>query len=358
MQTPRKSCGRSVRAAALACAAMLTTTLFAFPAHAQTVNLRFHTHVPPVAGSFKSMSWWAKKVEKDSGGKIKITMYGSMQLGGKPPDLYDQVRTGVVDLIFTLPGYTAGLFPATSAFELPFIGAKTPVASAAFDAYVRKWGKKDWSQVHPIVFHSAGPGVIHMKEHRLEKLADFQGRKIRTPSRLSTAALKALGATPVPIPSLKVTEALMRNVVDGAVLPWSIALAIRTIDAAKYHVESTLHEPTLAVLMNKNSYAKLPPDLKKVIDANSGEWLAIEFGRRWAKDDLRGAGKAKKLGHEIIEISSEEEARWRKASQPVYDEWIKEMDAKGLPGRQMVEDAERLVAKYRAAEYRAGNKAK
>lgn len=351
MQTPRKAARWSVRVTVGASAAALgIAMLCTAPAVAQTVNLRFHTHVPPVAGSYKAMAWWAKKVEQDSGGKVKITMYGSMQLGGKPPDLYDQVRTGVVDLIFTLPGYTAGLFPVTSAFELPFIGAATPVASAAINAFVTKWGKKEWSQVHPIVFHSAGPGVIHMKEHRLEKLEDFKGLKIRTPSRLSSAALKALGAVPVPIPSLKVTEALMRNVVDGAVLPWSIALAIRTIDVGKYHVEATLHEPTLAVLMNKNSYAKLPPDLKKVFDANSGEWLALEFGRRWAKDDLRGEGKAKKLGHEIIVISSAEEARWRKASQPVYDAWIKEMNGKGLPGRQMVDDAEQLVAKYRAIE--------
>jgi TRAP-type C4-dicarboxylate transport system substrate-binding protein len=322
----------------------------AVPALAQPVNLRMHTHVPPVSGSYKSLAWWAKKVEKDSGGKLKITLYGSMQLGGKASDIYDQVRTGVVDIGWTLPGFTAGLFPVTSAFELPFIGARAPVVSPALDAFVRKWGKAEWSAVHPIVFHSAGPGIIHLKERKLETLEDFKGLKIRTPSRLSTAALSTLGATPVPIPSLKITEALIRNVIDGAVLPWSIALAIRTIDVAKYHVENTLHEPMQAMMMNKQSYANLPPDLKKVIDANSGEWLAKEFGRRWEKDDLRGIAKAKKLGHQIIRISPEEEARWRKASQPVYDAWIKEMDAKGLPGRQMVEDADRLVAKYKAED--------
>jgi len=346
MQTLRKPSGFSIRAAA-AGAAMF----FAVPVLAQTVNLRMHTHVPPVAGSFKSLAWWVQKVEKDSGGKLKIALYGSMQLGGKPGDLYDQARTGVVDIAWTLPGYTAGLFPVTSAFELPFIGSsKTDVTSAALDEFVKRWGQAEWSEVHPIVFHSAGPGVIHLKERKLESLVDFKGLKIRTPSRLSTLALSALGATPVPIPSLKVTEALMRNVVDGAVLPWSIALAIRTIDAGKYHVETTLHEPTLAMLMNKQSYAKLPPDLKKVIDANSGVWLAKEFGRRWAKDDLRGIAKAKKLGHQIIEISPEEEARWRKASQPVYDAWIKEMDGKGLPGRKLVEEADRLVAKYKSED--------
>jgi TRAP-type transport system periplasmic protein len=324
--------------------------LAAAPSHAQQVTLRMHTHVPPVAGSYKNLAWWVEKVEKESGGKIKIQLFGSNQLGGKAEDIYDQVRNGVVDIGWTLPGYKAGLFPVTSAFELPFIGRDARITSPALDAFVRKWGMKEWSAVHPIVFHSPGVSVFHMKQKKIEKLDDFKGLKIRTPSRLSSAALSALGATPVPIPGLKITEALMHDLVDGAVTPWSIALAIRTVDVAKVHVENTLHEPTLAMIMNKQSYDKLPPDLKKVIDANSGEWLAIEFGRRWEKDDMPGRAKAKSLGHEIITIPPAEQARWRKVTQTVYDDWIKEMDGKGLPGRQMVEDAEQLVTKHEAAD--------
>ena len=110
----------------------------AAPAAAQEVTLRFHTHVPPVAGSYKNLAWWAEKVEKDSGGKLKIQMFGSMSLGGNAPDIYDQVKNGTVDLGFTLPGYKAGLFPVTSAFELPFIGAETPVTSQALEVYSQK----------------------------------------------------------------------------------------------------------------------------------------------------------------------------------------------------------------------------
>lgn len=329
--------------------ALCSTAMLTAPAGAQQVTLRMHTHVPPVASSYKNLAWWVQKVEQESGGKLKIQLFGSNQLGGKAEDVYDQVKNGVVDIGWTLPGYKAGLFPATSAFELPFIGAAAPIASAALDDYARKWGKAEWSAVHPIVFHSAGVSVFHMKTKPIAKLEDFKGLKMRTPSRISSAAIAALGSTPVPIPGLKITEALMRDVVDGAVTPWSIALAIRTIDVAKYHTENTLHGPTLVMAMNKDSYAKLPADLKKVIDANSGGWLAKEFGTRWNNDDKRGRAKAQSLGHPIVTLSETEEARWRKASQPVYEDWIKEMDAKGLPGRQMVEDAERLVAKYKAA---------
>lgn len=347
-----ESSGQSAGRAAVR--VVLTTVLLAalpgaLPAMAQEANLRMHTFVPPVSGSFKSMLWWTQKVDKESGGKLKITLFGSMQLGGKATDLYDQAKSGAVDIAWTLPGYTAGLFPVTSAFELPFIGDEAHVVSPVFDTFVKKWGKEEWGAVHPIVFHSAGSGVIHTKEKKIASLEDFKGLKIRTPSRMSTEALKALGAVPVPIPGLKVTEALMHNVVDGAVLPWSISLAVRTIDVAKYHIETTLHEPTLALVMNKKAYAGLAPELRKVLDANSGAWLAEEFGRRWEEDDARGAAKAKKLGHVIVKISAAEEARWRKVAQPVYDEWIKEMTEKGLRGKEMVEDAERMVAQARAA---------
>jgi TRAP-type C4-dicarboxylate transport system substrate-binding protein len=330
-------------------ALLIVALATALPAAAQQLNLRMHTFVPPVSGSYKSLLWWTQKVEKDSGGRIKITLFGSMQLGGSATDLYEQAKSGAVDIAWTLPGYTAGLFPVTSAFELPFIGADAHVVSPAFDTFAKKWAKEEWSAVHPIVFHSAGSGVIHTRDRKIAVLADFKGMKIRTPSRISTEALKALGAVPVPIPGLKVTEALMHNVVDGAVLPWSISLAVRTIDVAKFHTETTLHEPTLALIMNKKVYESLSPELKKVIDANSGAWLAEEFGRRWEADDQRGVAKAKSLGHTIVTVSAEEEARWRKATQPVYDAWVKEMNDKGLPGREMLADAERLVAQARAA---------
>lgn len=341
---------RAVLKGGLAVGALQIASPFVGRANAQdAVTLRMHTHVPPVSGSFKNLKWWTEKVEKDSNGKLKIQLFGSMQLGGKPPDVYDQVKNGVVDIGWTLPGYKAGLFPVMSAFELPFIGAPAHIVSPAIDAFVRKHGTKEWSAVHPIVFHSAGLSLLHMKTRKIEKLEDFKGLKIRTPSRISSAALDALGATPVPIPSLKMTEALMHDLVDGVVTPWSIALAIRTIDVTKYHTETTLHEPTFAMVMNKQSYEKLSPDLKKAIDANSGEWVAKEFGRRWENDDKPGIAKAKKLGHEIIQVPQAEQDRWRKATESVYASWIKEMDGKGFKGEQLVEDARQLVAKYKSA---------
>jgi TRAP-type C4-dicarboxylate transport system substrate-binding protein len=322
--------------------------LASVPAAAQTVTLRWHTHVPPVASSYKILKEWIDKVEKDSKGRLKIQMFGAMQLGGKAQDIFDQVKNGVVDMGWTLPGYKAGLFPAADVFELPFIGGRAPDISAAFDEYAHLHAKKEWSDVHPIVFHYAGTSVLHLKNKRITKMEDFAGLKIRTPSRVSSGALKALGAVPVPIPgTATMAEILIRDVVNGLITPWAIARATKAIDASTFHAENTLHGPTLVMIMNKNSYAKLPDDLKKVLADNSGPKVARWLGAKWEASDKPGMEHAKKLGHEIITISEAETARWRKASQPVYDEWMKEANAKGLDGAKLIAEAERLIAKHK-----------
>ena len=101
---------------------------FALPAQAQQeVTLKVHFFLPPT--SFANTLFiqpWCDKVAKESNQRMKCQLYPSMQLGGTPPQLFDQVRDGVADVVWTLPGYTAGRFPSLEAFELPFTIADKP----------------------------------------------------------------------------------------------------------------------------------------------------------------------------------------------------------------------------------------
>ena len=342
---------RRTAAAASAIAFAVATVIFGvIPASSEVVTLRMHTFVPPVSSSYKSLRTWADRVEKDSKGQLKVQLFGAMQLGGKAPDLYDQVKNGVVDIAWMLPGYKAGLFPAISVFELPFMAGRAPVVSPAVDDYARSVGAKEWSEIHPIVFHYAGASVLHLKDKRVTKMEDFKGLKIRTPSRESTGALQAMGATPVPVPGVAtMAEIMIHGVVNGVITPWGIARAIKVIDVATFHAEMNMHGPTLAMMMNMTSYAKLTPEQKKAIDDNSGPKVAQWLGERWEHDDQPGIDRAKELKHEIVEISDSETARMRKASQPVFDDWIKEMNGKGYDGNKLLAEAERLIAKYKAS---------
>ncbi|MFC7609898.1 type 2 periplasmic-binding domain-containing protein [Teichococcus aestuarii] len=90
------------------------------PARAEEVTLRLHHFLPAVSNVHRNfLAPWAKKVEEASAGRLKIRIFPAMQLGGAPPQLYDQARDGVADIIWTLPGYTAGRFPASRRWSCP-----------------------------------------------------------------------------------------------------------------------------------------------------------------------------------------------------------------------------------------------
>jgi TRAP-type C4-dicarboxylate transport system substrate-binding protein len=336
-------------AAALTAALVIALALVASrPAGAQTVELRMHTHVPPVSSSYKSLTWWTEEVAKASGGALKVTLFGNMQLGGKAEDVFSQTERGIVDIGWTLPGYVPGRFPRLSVFELPFIGAAPTAASPAVHEYGEKWLKEELGMVRVLALHSPTNLVLHMKDKPIRRLEDMKGVKMRTPSRIASEAFNQLGAVPVAIPGLSMTEALMRGVVEGAATPWAIANAIRTVDAAKYHTEVDLNQVVLSLIINKDSYAKLSAAHKAAIDKTTGLPLSKEFGRRWQRDDGPAIARARELKHEIIKLPAAEEARWVKATQPVIDGWIKEMAEKGHPARELVSDARALIAKYKA----------
>jgi len=97
------------------------------PAMAQDVTLKLHQFLPAQANVPKLvLDVWADKVEADSGGRIKVERYPSMQLGGKPPELMDQAIDGVADIVWTVVGYTPGRFPSTETFEQPFFEYAVP----------------------------------------------------------------------------------------------------------------------------------------------------------------------------------------------------------------------------------------
>ena len=164
------------------------------------VTLKVHHFLP--AGSYANSQFiqpWCDKVAKDSAGKIKCQVYPSMQLGGTPQQLIDQVKDGVADVVWTLPGYTAGRFPLVEVFELPFMMQSPEATSKALWDYVQQHDLAEFKDVHPIAFHVHGDGVFHMREKPIKTMADLKGLKVRAPTRQTNRFLAALGATPVAV---------------------------------------------------------------------------------------------------------------------------------------------------------------
>ena len=245
-----------------------------------------------------------------------------------------------------MPEYTAGRFPLTEVFELPFVAGSAEATSQAMNEFYGKWLTDEYKDTHPLVFHTTASALIHTADRPIRTLEDFKGMKLRGHSRVNTEVLKALGGVPVGMPVPKVYEALSRGLVEGTWVPWTIMRPFRLHEVTKYHTEVVMSPVLFVLTMNKKKYDSLPPDLKKAIDGSTGIALAKRLGKMWDEDEKPGRAAAVKKGDEIIQLSAAEAERWRKATQPVIDDWIKRVGGLGKDGAAMIADAKRLVAKY------------
>jgi TRAP-type C4-dicarboxylate transport system substrate-binding protein len=332
-------------------AAIVLTLACAGWAAAQDATLKVHHMLPPQAPVPKSfIAPWAEKVMKESNGRLKIEIYPTMQLGGKPPALYDQARDGVVEIAWAIPGYNPGRFPKSEVFDMPFLPTNAEQTSRAAWDFYEKHLKDEYADVHVIAVHVHGPGLLHVKGDGVKKLEDMAGLKLRGGTRMMNEMLKRLGATPVGMPVPAVTEALSKGVIDGTVIPWEVTLPLKVAELVNTHTtfsgDRSLYTTFFVYAMNKPAYEKLPADLKAVIDANSGRETSAWIGRVMDQGDAPGLAKAKAQGNTIVTLDEAETARWKAAAEPVIEAWIAEMKGKGIDGAELYADARALIAKY------------
>jgi TRAP-type C4-dicarboxylate transport system substrate-binding protein len=318
----------------------------------QEVTLRLHTFIPPVANPVKHfLIPWAEKIGKDSNGRIKVQVYPSMQLGGKAEQLLQQVRDGVVDVVWTLPGFTPGVMPKLEIFELPFLHRNTHSTVMALQDYVPLHMKKEFEPYHVLLVNSHA-GALFMSKDPINKVDDFKGMKLRAYSRTNSWILEALGAAPLQVALPELAPMLSKGTVNGSILPYEIAPAVKMQDLTDYFTTLAPPQPRLSTaiftfLMNKKKYDSLPPDLKKVIDDNSGRKLAPFSIEVWDRIELDGEKVMRsKSKNKFVSLSAEETAKFKKTVQPVFERFVKLLNESGSDGKKVLADVEGLIAKY------------
>lgn len=290
---------------------------------------------------------WAEKVEADSDGRIMVEVYPSMQLGGSVSDLVQQMEDGVVDIIWTLPGFTPGRFPGAQGLELPFMntGTSATMSPAAME-FITGHLQKEFEGIKIISVHATDAALIHTKDKPIRTLDDFEGMKLRVAGRFIGEAVKALGATPVGIPLGGVYEALSRGQVDGMLINWAITQPFRFYEVTEYHTDHPLYQSMLMTLMSEDSYNRLPPDLQAVIDANSGIEYATRMGEIWDTATAPARQATLDAGDTVFELDPAEVTRWKAAVEPAYQVWIEEMNSRGYDGEALFAALQEITAKY------------
>jgi TRAP-type C4-dicarboxylate transport system substrate-binding protein len=331
----------------LALALAVAGTSFApLAAQDRPIELKFASWVGPAHGHHTAVLVpWAKMIEDRSGGRLKVVLFPGGTLG-KAADHADMIRNGIADMGFISPGYTPGRFPLVSVAELPLLFKTGKGASLAtwslYDKHLKKefaGTKMLWIWVHP-------PGHFHLARKPVKVVEDLAGLKIRAATPMLTTMVRALGATPVSIAAPETYNALERGVVDGTIFPWEAIASFKLAEVLRHHAVVNLYASPLVTLMNEAKYQSLPPDLRKVIDDLSGTWGAEFTGAAWDRNELDGIDAAKKAGATIYTVPAEERQRWAAKLKSVEEDWVKAMEAKGLPGRQVLTDLREAIKRY------------
>ncbi|MGB6760132.1 MAG: TRAP transporter substrate-binding protein DctP [Xanthobacteraceae bacterium] len=319
-------------------------------ADAPQAVLKLHHFMSSVSSAHdKFIVPWARKVQADSGGHIRIDIFPSMQLGGAPPRLFDQARDGDADIVWTALSLTPGRFPRIEMFDLPFVPSRRAlVSSRALQDFAALNLKDEFHEVRPLCFSCTDRGVIHANQP-IRTVEDIKDLKIHVPTQRAGEALHLLGAEPVPMPTGQLALAVNQNVIEGCLDPWHIMPALRLNDILKTHTEFSDTSPSstaFVLAMNSAAYDRLPRDLKAVIDSNSGQVAAGMAGAMWDIEAASVADGVARGGDAIVTLLPEAVAHWRKLTEPVVEKWVKEMKEQKVDGGKLLASAHTFMTKY------------
>lgn len=290
---------------------------------------------------------WADKLAKDSGGRIVPKVFPGAQMG-PPPIYYDAARTGQAEVTWFLSGGSPGRFPLTELINLPYLVGSSEIGTKVLnDRELRtKYLDAEHKGVRLLVLFTHQPGQILTTKKPVRTAEDLRGMRIRFSSPTIRDFVAALGATPVGVAPTEITEQLQRGTIDGAFIDYGGAgIAFKMGGTIKYSTEMYSYVASFGMAMNPGFYDKLPADLKKLVDDS---FVGVEkaIGEGWDSIDVPGKKALVDGGAEIIRLSKEEDARFRKIGEQVAEAKIKELEGKGLPARAVYNLMRELSAKH------------
>jgi TRAP-type C4-dicarboxylate transport system substrate-binding protein len=273
-------------------------------------------------------------IEKATAGRVKCNVLPKAPVGAI--QTFDGVRDGLIDLSFTVHGYTPGRFTLTDAVEFPFMADTSEVLSVAYQrVHDRMLAKADEHKgVVALAVMTHGPGQIYHASKPIASLADLRGQKIRVGGGLINEITKAMGAVPLLRPAPEVFEILKTGVADGVFFPKESVGSFKLTPVLKHatFVPGGLYNVSFVWMANPAKWASIPEADRKAIEPLLGEALARRSGKAWDAADERGVQAMREAGIQIQTASPAFVEEIRKATEPLEKAWIERARAKGVDG--------------------------
>ncbi len=309
-------------------------------------ELDFSHFFPPTHFMEEEVKSFAAELEEKTDGRIKITSYPGAALAA-PDEQFDAAATGSVDFALSVHGYTPGEFPLTSVMELPFMAETAVSGSKNLWTLMNEFEEFDaeYEGTVPLWLYTTDPGQLYTVDKPVKSIEDIKGMKIRSPSPETSEWLEALGATPVSMPMNENFEALERGVVDGTIAPWEAVKTWGLDEVINYATVGNFYSTTMFVVMNEEAFNKLSDEDQETIMELAGERMATKTGEIFDQFGGEAVEQAKEKGVEIYELSEAELAEWSEFINPTIENWINNVNEKGLPGQKVYDRAVELSGK-------------
>lgn len=303
----------------------------------KTYKLRYATFFPPMSGLASVGEQWCKEVEKRSNGKVKISFHPGGSLAPAPQS-YEAAVRGITDISMTATQWTAGRFPLSELIHLPLGVKSAEQGTKMMNAWYEKFKPKEFDDVKVLYLYASGPSHF-MTIKPLPSINDLKGMKIRAAGDTSKI-VTAMGATPVSVPIGDAYEAYQRGICEGVLLSAETLKSFRWGDLLHgLQLNGGIGAVNaLCVVMNKKKWDSLPPDIQKILDEVSKEWIE-KTGKAWDDIDREAIEYAESKGMKVVKISKEEVAITTEKVKPLLDAFVASMASQGLPGEETLKFA-------------------
>jgi TRAP-type C4-dicarboxylate transport system substrate-binding protein len=313
----------------------------------EPITLRASMHTPAVAGLTKFNAKAMKILEKMSGGKIKV----KFRPGGVVHNVregFDANRNDITDMSPCFVFYNPTNFPLLQGLGLPGLFPNAGVMQKVAEQIYRKYFAAEFERQGVYALGFVGSPQFHLfTKAPIITLGEMKGKKVRSGGGINQRIFQALGASTVNMSSRDFQQGLQRGLIDAVFTSNSAGMIFKLTGVAKHHTEVAINHVQLDWCMNKKSFDKLPPDLKRVVN----HWARAKFQAETQQAFLRLAviarGRFTKAGMKFHKLGPAEKARWQKAYANVTSNYLADMDKRGLPARQMIAEIKQLVAKYK-----------
>ena len=304
-------------------------------AEEKVIKLRFANFIPASHKITEQTEQWCREVEKRTNGRVKITHFPGGTLVSAP-QMWDATVKGVVDIGLSIQSYTKGRFPLSEVIDLPLGYSSGLQATRMANAFYKKFKPKEYDEVKVLLLHAHAPGYFQLRK-TVKSLDEIKGLRIKA-SGTTGKIVEAFGGSNVTMPAPDAYDALQKGLLDGVLISSDALKGLRYGD----YLHCTLVNPGIAytaaffISMNKTKFASLPPDIQKVIEQVSEEFID-KFGKGWDDTAKEGEDFVRQKGkHTFVVATKEEVTKARETLKPLLTDYVQEMKAKNLPGEEVL----------------------